>query len=213
MAEPRRPPGGGGAGSEGLGRSRGGFTSKVHLSADGRCRPLSLVITPGQRADCTQFKPVLEKIWVPKLGPGRPRKKPNSLAADKAYSNRPCREYLRRPDPGEGRQPGGPSAQGFTRRAATGLRRRAVQEAKHRRTGYQSFEAVPSCRHSLRQARLRLPWHRDSGGRGDLAPDLKIREPAQRPPSAGLWCPHGTRPPFLSKTSASLPEFTHTVMP
>ncbi|MEU8553724.1 IS5 family transposase [Streptomyces anthocyanicus] len=76
--------------------SRGGFTSKVHLSADGRCRPLSLVITPGQRADCTQFKPVLEKIRVPKLGPGRPRKKPDSLAADKAYSNGPCREYLRR---------------------------------------------------------------------------------------------------------------------
>lgn len=79
-----------------MGRSRGGFTSKVHLSADGRCRPLSLVITPGQRADCTQFKPVLEKIRVPKLGPGRPRKKPDSLAADKAYSNGPCREYLRR---------------------------------------------------------------------------------------------------------------------
>ncbi|MFD5478963.1 IS5 family transposase, partial [Streptomyces hawaiiensis] len=98
VAEPRRPPGGGGAGSEGLGRSRGGFTTKVHLSADGRCRPLSLVITPGQRADCTQFKPVLEKIRVPKLGPGRPRKKPDSLAADKAYSNRPCREYLRRRD-------------------------------------------------------------------------------------------------------------------
>jgi transposase len=38
----------------------------------------------------------LEKIRVPKLGPGRPRKKPDSLAADKAYSNRPCREYLRR---------------------------------------------------------------------------------------------------------------------
>lgn len=79
-----------------MGRSRGGFISKVHLSADGRCRPRSLVITPGQRADCTQFKPVLEKIRVPKLGPGRPRKKPDSLAADKAYSNRPCREYLRR---------------------------------------------------------------------------------------------------------------------
>ncbi|MCJ0875661.1 IS5 family transposase [Streptomyces sp. AP-93] len=90
-----RPPGGGGAGSEGLGRSRGGFTTKLHLSADGRCRPLSLIVTPGQRADCTQFKPVLEKIRVPKLGPGRPRKKPDSVAADKAYSNGPCRDYLR----------------------------------------------------------------------------------------------------------------------
>ncbi|MFJ6784325.1 IS5 family transposase [Streptomyces yangpuensis] len=96
VAEPRRPPGGGGAGSEGLGRSRGGFTTKLHLSADGRCRPLSLVVTPGQRADCTQFKPVLEKIRVPRLGTGRPRKRPDSLAADKAYSNGPVRDYLRR---------------------------------------------------------------------------------------------------------------------
>ncbi|WP_371800383.1 transposase [Streptomyces sp. NBC_01707] len=96
MAEPSRPPGGGGAGDEGLGRSRGGFTSRIHLSADGRCRPLSLVVTPGQRADFTQFKSVLEKIRVPRLGPGRPRRKPDSLAADKAYSNGPVRDYLRR---------------------------------------------------------------------------------------------------------------------
>ncbi len=96
MAEPRRPPGEGGGGGEGLGRSRGGFTSEVHLSADGRCRPLSLVVTPGQRANCTQFEPVLEKIRVPRTGPGRPRKTPDSVAADKAYSNGPYRAYLRR---------------------------------------------------------------------------------------------------------------------
>ncbi|WP_370466705.1 IS5 family transposase [Streptacidiphilus sp. PB12-B1b] len=96
VAEPRRPPGGGGAGGEGLCRSRGGFTTKVRLSAGGRCRPLSLVLTPGQRADCTQFERVLEKIRVPRTGPGRPRTTPDSLAADKAYSYGPCREYLRR---------------------------------------------------------------------------------------------------------------------
>lgn len=79
-----------------MGRSRGGFTSKLHLSADGRCRPLSLVVTPGQRADCTQFQTVLEKIRVPRLGSSRPRKTPDSVAADKAYSNGPCRNYLRR---------------------------------------------------------------------------------------------------------------------
>ncbi|KYG51833.1 transposase [Streptomyces sp. WAC04657] len=39
---------------------------------------------------------MLEKIRVPRIGPGRPRKKPDSLAADRAYSNGPCREYLRR---------------------------------------------------------------------------------------------------------------------
>ncbi|MEV7815558.1 transposase [Streptomyces flaveolus] len=37
VAEPRRLPGGGGAGSEGLGRPPGGFTTKLHPSVDGRC--------------------------------------------------------------------------------------------------------------------------------------------------------------------------------
>ncbi|MFE6766681.1 transposase [Streptomyces sp. NPDC057689] len=96
VSESGRPSGGGGTGGEGLGRSRGGFTSKIHLSADGRCRPLSLIVTPGQRADCTQFIPVLEKIRIPRRGPGRPRKGPDSGAADKAYSNGPCRKHLRR---------------------------------------------------------------------------------------------------------------------
>ncbi|MGW8972271.1 transposase [Streptomyces platensis] len=51
--------------------------------------------TGGQRADCTYFTAVLEKIRVPRIGPGRPRTKPDRLAADKAYSNGPCRTYLR----------------------------------------------------------------------------------------------------------------------
>ncbi|MFD6150311.1 IS5 family transposase [Streptomyces sp. NPDC060243] len=81
---------------EALGRSRGGFTTKIHLSADGKCRPLSLIITPGQRADCTQFKAVMDKIRVPRLDPGRPRRLPGSVSADKAYSNSLIRAHLRR---------------------------------------------------------------------------------------------------------------------
>ena len=95
MDRAARPAGGGGGSGEGLGRSRGGFTSKIHLSADGWCRPLSLLITAGQRADCTQFQAVLDKIRVPRPV-GRPRNKPDSVAADKAYSNGPIRRYLRR---------------------------------------------------------------------------------------------------------------------
>ncbi|MGW6099970.1 IS5 family transposase [Streptomyces sp. NPDC055157] len=93
---PATVPGGGGAAGEALGRSRGGLTTKIHLSADGRCRPLSLIITPGQRADCTQFEPVMDKIRVPRLGAGRLRRLPDSVAADKAYSNGLIRSYLRR---------------------------------------------------------------------------------------------------------------------
>ncbi|MFD8339293.1 transposase [Streptomyces solisilvae] len=92
MAEPARPSDGG----ECPRRSRGGSTSKLHLSADGHYRPLSLIVTAGQRADCTQFISVLEKSRVPRTSSGRPCKKPASLAADKAYSNGPVRECLRR---------------------------------------------------------------------------------------------------------------------
>ena len=78
-----------------LGRSRGGLTSKVHLSADRRCRPLSFVLTPGQAADSPRFRAVLEKVKV--RGPaGRPRTRPDAVAADKAYSSRANRAYLRR---------------------------------------------------------------------------------------------------------------------
>lgn len=78
-----------------LGRSRGGLTSKIHLSADRRCRPLSLVLTPGQAADSPRFIPVMDKIKV--RGPaGRPRTRPEAAAGDKAYSSRTNRAYLRR---------------------------------------------------------------------------------------------------------------------
>jgi transposase len=57
--------------------------------------PLAFVLTPGQAADCQQFVPVLDKIRIP--GPvGRPRTRPGAVAADKAYSSRANRDYLRR---------------------------------------------------------------------------------------------------------------------
>ncbi|WP_327129949.1 IS5 family transposase [Streptomyces sp. NBC_01727] len=76
-----------------LGRSRGGQTSKVHLAADRKCRPLAFLLTAGQAADSPQFIPVLEKIRV--RGPvGRPRTRPGAVAGDKAYSSRGNRAYL-----------------------------------------------------------------------------------------------------------------------
>ena len=78
-----------------LGRSRGGLTTKTHLAAERRCRPLSFVLTPGQAADSPRFVPVLEGIEV--RGPvGRPRTRPGAVAADKAYSSRANRAYLRK---------------------------------------------------------------------------------------------------------------------
>ena len=79
-----------------MGRSRGGLTSKVHLAVDGRGRPLSVRLTPGQAGDNPQLLPLLDDIRVPRVGAGRPRKRPDHLIADKAYSHPSTRRALRR---------------------------------------------------------------------------------------------------------------------
>jgi hypothetical protein len=81
---------------EGLGRSRGGLTCKIHLAGEGGRRPLSFVITPGQWGDAPQLIPVMEGIRVARLGGGHPRTRPDHLGGDKAYSSRRNRRYLRR---------------------------------------------------------------------------------------------------------------------
>ncbi|MFI1845968.1 IS5 family transposase [Streptomyces microflavus] len=81
---------------EGLGRSRGGFTCKIHLVGEGGRRPLALLITPGQWADAPQLIPIMERLRVSRLGCGRSRTRPDHLGGDKAYSSRRNRRYLRR---------------------------------------------------------------------------------------------------------------------
>ncbi len=72
-AKPRR---------EALGRSRGGLTTKIHLAADIRCRPLSRVTTAGHRHDCLAFEAVMAGIRICRTArsgppsPSRPASKP-----------------------------------------------------------------------------------------------------------------------------------------
>jgi len=82
-------------GDHGIGRSRGGLTTKTHALVDGRGRPLVIAVTPGQAGDSTQLVPLLAALQVPRLGPGRPRSRPTALRADKAYSSRGHRARLR----------------------------------------------------------------------------------------------------------------------
>ncbi|MFB7464734.1 IS5 family transposase [Streptomyces sp. NPDC056224] len=96
VAETGDPTRGSGQIGECLGRSRGGFTTKIHIAADGRCRPLALVLTPGHYGDGPQFERVLEQVSVPRPGVGRPRTRPDHVLADKAYTSRKNRRYLRR---------------------------------------------------------------------------------------------------------------------
>ena len=79
-----------------LGRSRGGWTTKLHLACEQHRRPLALLLTAGQHGDSPQFTAVLDAIRVPRFGAGRARTRPDRVLADKAYSSRANRDYLRK---------------------------------------------------------------------------------------------------------------------
>lgn len=79
----------------GIGRSRGGLSTKIHHACDGKGRPLAFLIGPGQGSDSRMFAPVINTISVPRLGPGRARTRPDTVMGDKAYSSRANRELLR----------------------------------------------------------------------------------------------------------------------
>ncbi|WP_373873297.1 IS5 family transposase [Actinoplanes derwentensis] len=80
---------------EALGRSRGGFGTKLHLAADLRSRPVSRSLTAGQRHDRIGYDQVMAGIRMPRRR-GRPRTRPARLLADKAYSVAAIRTGLRR---------------------------------------------------------------------------------------------------------------------
>jgi transposase len=71
------------------------LTSKIHLAADRRCRPISRVTSAGQRHDSLGFRPVMAGIRIRRRGPGRPRTRPGRVLGDKAYSSREIRTHLR----------------------------------------------------------------------------------------------------------------------
>jgi transposase len=50
----------GGQTVQGLGRSRGGFSTKIHITVDALGNPIRLILTGGQTSDSTQAIPLLE---------------------------------------------------------------------------------------------------------------------------------------------------------
>jgi transposase len=56
---------------------------------------MSVILTPGQAGDNPQLLPLLDQIAVGRDGPGRPRKRPERVLADKAYSHPSTRAALR----------------------------------------------------------------------------------------------------------------------
>lgn len=71
------------------------MSTKIHLLADARCRPLRTLTTAGQRHDSLAFELLMDDLRIERHGPGRPRLRPDTVLADKAYSNKAIRRYLR----------------------------------------------------------------------------------------------------------------------
>ncbi len=79
-----------------MGRSQGGFSTKIHLRAEGGGKPIALLLTAGQRHEQVMFEALMESGAVKRVGRGRPRLRPRRVAGDKGYSSRRIRRYLRR---------------------------------------------------------------------------------------------------------------------
>jgi transposase len=62
-----------GAEAQQLGRSRGGFSTKVHVAVDGLGNPVRFVLSPGQAADVTHAPPLIDGLQF------------DALLADKGY--------------------------------------------------------------------------------------------------------------------------------
>ena len=76
----------GGQAGQALGRSRGGFTTKIHGKADGCGDLIAFDLTGGEASDCTHFETLLD------IGPDIT---PRAAIADKGYSSKANRAAAR----------------------------------------------------------------------------------------------------------------------
>src|SRR2546426_12153544 len=81
--------------SEALGRSRGGFSTTVHLRAEGGGQLMTLVLTPGQRHEAVLLTQLLETGAVKRRGSGRLKRRPHRVIGDNGYSRGKIRPYAR----------------------------------------------------------------------------------------------------------------------
>jgi Transposase DDE domain len=156
-----------------LGRSRGGWSTKIHLAVEQQRHVLGFVLTAGRSGDSPQIIQVLETIRVRRPGPGRPRT---------------------RPDRGAGRQ-------GRTPHAATVRTYFAAASRKttHRGPGRPSRPPQGPWRSRRTTTRLRRPWSIATGTPPSSA-STPSNTNVHSPP-ATTSSPSATPPPSASPTS------------
>lgn len=70
------------ADAEALGRSKSGFSNKIHAVCDGLGLPMKFMLTPGQETECCLAIPLLENL------------SPLAVLGDKAYDVNTLRQWL-----------------------------------------------------------------------------------------------------------------------
>ena len=79
----------------GIGRSRGGLSTKIHHLTDGNGLPLVVLIGAGQAGDSPMFPILLSHLRIERAGSVPARTRPDAVLGDKAYSSRAIRALLR----------------------------------------------------------------------------------------------------------------------
>ena len=134
-----------GAHQRALGRSRGGFTSKVHCLGDARGRPIAFHLTPGEAADCKAYDTLIDL----------PEQAPDALLADKAYDTDAIRADLKE----RGIKPVIPPKSNRTATIRYSSKRLYRQRNCIERAGARPPQDQPRHRHAIRSTRRELPRH------------------------------------------------------
>ncbi len=74
-----------------LGRSRGGFSTKLHLLTDGQGIPLAVTATPGQSNEAPEFPNLMTSCLINTF---RKAKRPAAIAGDKGYNTNKIRDHI-----------------------------------------------------------------------------------------------------------------------
>ncbi|WP_442305110.1 transposase [Streptomyces sp. 2RAF24] len=151
------------------------MTSKIHLACDGQGRPPGFVVTGGNSNDRTRCAAVMGAIKAPRIGPGRPRIRPDHVLGDKGYSSKPIRSWLRRLGIPHTIPERAAQARNRARRASRGGRPPALDREIHRQRN-----VMERCFNRLKQlVRHHHPLRRDR-------PVLRGRRHARLTPDVGL---------------------------
>jgi len=78
-----------------VGKTKRGKGTKWMVLADGAGTPLGAYLDSASPSEVRLVEETLKTVSVRRLGPGRPRSRPERLIADRGYDSDPLREKLR----------------------------------------------------------------------------------------------------------------------